>query len=84
MGLHDEGKVNPDVGASARANHWPHLVAEMRHGSTPSAGASVTARKRDHPSADAQLLFCGAMHAATLLQKGHGDQLVSDIAIPTD
>jgi hypothetical protein len=24
--------------------------------------------------------FCGAMHAVLLLQKGHGDQLASDIA----
>jgi hypothetical protein len=36
--------------------------------------------ERGHPPVNAQLLFGGALHAVLLLQKGHAEQLASDIA----
>jgi hypothetical protein len=82
MGLPDNGKESRLPSGDPRLPDTARAISSLNEAWLPTLDRCVT----DSPLGEIILplmrncFFGGAMHAVLLLQKGHGDQLASDIA----
>ena len=82
MGLGDDGKISKLWSGNARLGQTTDPISSLNEAWFHTLDRCVT----DTPLSEVILplmrnyFFGGAIHAVLLLQKGHGDQLTSDIA----
>ena len=82
MGLGDDGKISKLWSGNARLGQTTDPISSLNEAWFHTLDRCVT----DIPLSEVILplmrnyFFGGAIHAVLLLQKGHGDQLTSDIA----
>jgi len=82
MGLRDDGEASKLPPGDPRLGQTTGLISSLNEAWFHTLDRCVT----DSPLSEVILplmrncFFGGAMHAVFLLQKGHGDQLASDIA----
>jgi hypothetical protein len=80
MSLHDDGQVGRPVRRNNHLGHTGGSISSLNEAWVHTLDTCVSDGSMNEVILPLMRNFVGAMHAVFLLQKGHGEQLASDIS----